>query len=187
MDVAVFVAPLMTVPCVTGFRIDGRHLALTVALRVQYGYTFPSLEGQGAFNMNIGAAAAAAGVSAKMIRHYEAIGLLRPAARRDNAYRDYAASDVHELRFVRRARRLGFSIDEIGELLALWRDDERPSREVRSIAKNHLADLEGRIAEMQAMAETLRGLVHACHGDDRPHCPILNDLAAEPTAGERLS
>ena len=85
--------------------------------------------------MNIGAAAAATGVSAKMIRHYEAIGLLRPAARRDNAYRDYAASDVHELRFVRRARRLGFSIDEIGELLALWRDDERPSRDVRRIAK----------------------------------------------------
>ena len=165
--------------------------------------------------MNIGAAAAACGVSAKMIRHYEAIGLLRPAARRDNAYRDYAESDVHELRFVRRARRLGFSIDEIGELLALWRDDERPSREVRRIAKDHLVDLEGRIAEMQAMAATLRKLVHACHGDDRPprpsrrsraahrrdagygghahqaghachgdaaHCPILNDLAAEPAA-----
>ena len=85
--------------------------------------------------MNIGAAAAACGVSAKMIRHYEAIGLLRPAARRDNAYRDYCDSDVHELRFVRRARRLGFSIEEIGALLALWRDDERPSRDVRRIAK----------------------------------------------------
>ena len=105
--------------------------------------------------MNIGAAAAASGVSAKMIRHYEAIGLLRPAARRDNAYRDYADSDVHELRFVRRARRLGFSIDEIGELLALWRDDERPSRDVRRIAKDHLVDLERRIAEMQAMARRL--------------------------------
>jgi len=137
--------------------------------------------------MNIGAAAAATGVSAKMIRHYEAIGLLRPAARRDNAYRDYAESDVHELRFVRRARRLGFSIDEISELLALWRDDDRPSREVRRIAKDHLDDLEGRIAEMQAMAETLRKLVHACHGDERPHCPILNDLAAEPEPGDRLS
>ena len=137
--------------------------------------------------MNIGAAAAATGVSAKMIRHYEAIGLLRPAARRDNAYRDYATSDVHELRFVRRARRLGFSIDEIGELLALWRDEERPSRDVRRIAKDHLVDLEGRIAEMQAMAEALRKLVHACHGDDRPHCPILNDLATEPAAGLRSS
>ncbi len=137
--------------------------------------------------MNIGTAAAACGVSAKMIRHYEAIGLLRPAARRDNAYRDYCDSDIHELRFVRRARRLGFSIDEIGALLALWRDDERPSRDVRRIAKDHLVDLEGRIAEMQTMAETLRKLVHACHGDDRPHCPILDDLAAEPAAGARPS
>ena len=137
--------------------------------------------------MNIGAAAAASGVNAKMIRHYEAIGLLRPAARRDNAYRDYGEADVHELRFVRRARKLGFSIDEIGELLALWRDDERPSREVRRIAKDHLVDLEGRIAEMQAMAETLRKLVHACHGDDRPHCPILDDLAAAPPRAVRLS
>jgi len=137
--------------------------------------------------MNIGAAAAASGVSAKMIRHYEAIGLLRPAARRDNAYRDYGDADVHELRFVRRARKLGFSIEEIGELLALWRDDERPSRDVRRIAQSHLADLETRIAEMQAMAGTLRKLVHACHGDDRPHCPILDDLAAEPPLGVRPS
>jgi MerR family copper efflux transcriptional regulator len=151
------------------------------------GYTFPSLEGQEVSAMNIGAAAAASGVNAKMIRHYEAIGLLRPAARRDNAYRDYCDSDIHELRFVRRARRLGFSIDEIGALLALWRDDERPSRDVRRIAKDHLVDLEGRIAEMQTMAETLRKLVHACHGDDRPHCPILDDLAAEPVAGARPS
>jgi len=133
--------------------------------------------------MNIGAAAAATGVSAKMIRHYEAIGLLRPAARRDNAYRDYADSDVHELRFVRRARRLGFSIDEIGELLALWRDEERSSRDVRRIAKDHLVDLEGRIAEMRAMAATLRKLVHACHGDDRTACPILADLSGQSGLG----
>jgi MerR family gold-responsive transcriptional activator of gol and ges genes len=181
------VTMFLAVPGVAGFAIGDRHLALAVALLEQCGYTFPSLEGQEVFVMNIGAAAAATGVSAKMIRHYEAIGLLRPAARRDNAYRDYADGDVHELRFVRRARRLGFSIDEIGELLALWRDDERPSRDVRRIAKDHLVDLESRIAEMQAMADTLRKLVHACHGDDRPHCPILNDLAAEVTAGERLS
>jgi MerR family copper efflux transcriptional regulator len=115
--------------------------------------------------MNIGAAAAASGVSAKMIRHYEAIGLLRPAERRANDYRDYGERDLHELRFIRRARKLGFSIPEIGELLALWRDRGRPSREVR------------RIAEMQAMANTLRELVAACHGDDRPDCPILDDLA----------
>lgn len=132
--------------------------------------------------MNIGAAAAAASVSAKMIRHYEAIGLLRPAARRHNAYRDYGEHEVHELRFVRRARRLGFSIEEIGALLALWRDKKRPSREVRRIAGDHLQDLEIRIAEMQSMAVTLRKLVHDCHGDDRPQCPILEDLGA---AGER--
>lgn len=132
--------------------------------------------------MNIGAAAAASGVSAKMIRHYEATGLLRPAARRDNAYRDYHESDVHELRFVRRARKLGFSTHEIAALLALWRDDERPSREVRRIAQGHLDDLERRIAEMQAMAATLTKLVSACHGDGRPHCPILADLAAKPAA-----
>jgi MerR family copper efflux transcriptional regulator len=127
--------------------------------------------------MNIGAAAAATGVSAKMIRHYEAIGLLRPAARRRNAYRDYGEHEIHELRFVRRARRLGFSIEEIATLLALWRDRRRPSREVRNIALTHLQDLEKRIAEMQAMAATLRKLVRDCHGDDRPECPILEDLA----------
>lgn len=127
--------------------------------------------------MNIGAAAAASGVAAKMIRHYEAIGLLRPAPRRDNAYRDYGSRDVHELRFIGRARRLGFSIPEIGELLALWRDRGRPSREVKRIADAHIGGLEARIAELQAMAATLRDLAAACHGDDRPDCPILDDLA----------
>jgi Cu(I)-responsive transcriptional regulator len=127
--------------------------------------------------MNIGAAAAASGVTAKMIRHYEAIGLLPPAERRPNAYRDYGERDVHELRFVKRARRLGFSMAEIGALLMLWRDRGRPSREVRRIAEAHVADLETRIAEMQAMVETLRRLVRQCHGDDWPDCPILDDLA----------
>jgi MerR family transcriptional regulator, copper efflux regulator len=126
--------------------------------------------------MNIGAAASASGVSAKMIRHYEAIGLLRPAPRRDNSYRDYGLREVHELRFIRRARRLGFSTQEIKALLALWRDDRRPSRDVREIAKTHLDDLDARIVEMQAMAAALRRLVSACHGDDRPTCPILDDL-----------
>ncbi|MFZ1963321.1 MAG: Cu(I)-responsive transcriptional regulator [Roseiarcus sp.] len=128
--------------------------------------------------MNIGAAAAATGVSAKMIRHYEAIGLLRPAARRQNDYRDYGEHEIHELRFVRRARRLGFPIEEIAALLALWRDKKRPSRDVRRIARTHLDDLEIRIFEMQAMAATLRKLVRCCRGDDRPECPILEDLAA---------
>jgi MerR family transcriptional regulator, copper efflux regulator len=127
--------------------------------------------------MNIGAAAAASGVTAKMIRHYEAIGLLRPAERRANDYRDYGDRDLHELRFIRRARRLGFSVPEIGELLTLWRDRGRPSREVRRLAETHISDLQSRVAEMQAMADTLRRLVSACHGDDRPDCPILDDLA----------
>ena len=106
--------------------------------------------------MNIGAAAAASGVTAKMIRHYEAIGLLRPAQRRANDYRDYGEREVHELKFIRRARRLGFSTGEIGALLALWRDRSRPSREVRRIAEAHVGELEARIAEMQAMAKTLQ-------------------------------
>ena len=127
--------------------------------------------------MNIGTAALASGVTAKMIRHYEAIGLLRPAPRRDNSYRDYGEREVHELRFIGRGRRLGFSTAEISALLALWRDRARPSREVRRIAETHAATLETRIAEMQAMAKTLRDLTMRCHGDDRPDCPILDDLA----------
>ena len=127
--------------------------------------------------MKIGAAAASSGVAAKRIRHYEAIGLLPPAERRPNAYRDYGEREVHELRFIKRARRLGFSMVEIGALLMLWRDRGRPSREVRRIAEAHVADLEGRIAEMHTMAQTLRRLVRQCHGDDRPDCPILDDLA----------
>jgi MerR family transcriptional regulator, copper efflux regulator len=128
-------------------------------------------------DMNIGGAAAASGVTAKMIRHYEAIGLLRLAERRANDYRDYGERDIHELKFIRRARRLGFSIREIGELLTLWRDRGRSSREVKRIAEAHIDDLQARVAEMQAMANTLRELVVACHGDDRPDCPILDDLA----------
>ena len=128
-------------------------------------------------DMNIGAAATASGVHAKMIRHYEAIGLLRPAPRRRNAYRDYGERDIHELSFIRRARRLGFSIPEIAALLALWRDRGRPSRDVKRIAEAHIGDLEQRIAELQAMAKTLGNLISACHGDDRPDCPILDDLA----------
>ena len=127
--------------------------------------------------MNIGAAAAASGVAAKMIRHYEAIGLLPRVQRRSNDYRDYGEREVHELKFIRRARRLGFSMEEIGALLALWRDRDRPSREVRRIAEAHVRELDARIADMQAMAKILRELVHKCHGDDRPDCPILDDLA----------
>lgn len=126
--------------------------------------------------MNIGLAAKQTGVSAKMIRYYEAIGLLRPAARRENLYRDYGERDVHALRFIRRARKLGFSIEEIGELLALWRDETRQSAEVRRIATIHVEDLESRVGEMLAMIATLRGLIDACPGDAKPDCPILADL-----------
>lgn len=127
--------------------------------------------------MNIGQAAEHSGVSAKMIRHYESIGLLRPAARSSNTYRQYGEQDVHELRFIGRARSLGFSMKEIGELLSLWRDRERPSSDVRQVAARHLHELEDKLAEMQAMVTTLRKLIHACHGDERPDCPILEDLA----------
>ena len=128
--------------------------------------------------MNIGAASEASGVSAKMIRHYEAIGLLAPPPRRDNRYRDYGAPEVHELRFIGRARKLGFAVPEIAALLALWRDRSRPSREVRELAAAHLADLERRIAEMRGMAATLAELVRCCRGDERPECPILESLGA---------
>lgn len=135
--------------------------------------------------MNIGQASRASGVSAKMIRYYEQIGLVRPAERRDgNNYRSFDERNVNELRFIKRARSLGFSVDEITNLLSLWRDRARPSRDVKSIADEHVAELEGRIAEMQAMADTLRHLSGCCAGDDRPDCPILADLASsDPRPG----
>lgn len=127
--------------------------------------------------MNIGQAAKATGVSAKMIRYYESIGLIRPAARRDSGYRDLDDRDLNDLRFIKRARSLGFSVEEITKLLALWRDQARPSREVKAIAEQHVADLQARISEMQAMVDTLRHLARSCSGDARPNCPILADLA----------
>ncbi len=130
--------------------------------------------------MNIGEAAAASGVSAKMIRYYEQIGLIEPAARSGGNYRVYNADDVHTLRFVRRARGLGFSIDDTEQLLGLWRDRSRASGEVKAIASGHIADLERKIAELQEMTGTLRNLVSCCAGDKRPHCPILNELAGAP-------
>ena len=126
--------------------------------------------------MNIGQASKASGVSTKMIRYYDEIGLVRPASRTDSNYREFDEREVNELRFIRRARSLGFSMPEITQLLSLWRDRVRPSREVKAIAERHLADLDARIAEMQAMADTLRHLSHCCAGDDRPDCPILADL-----------
>ena len=127
--------------------------------------------------MNIGQASKASGISAKMVRYYESVGLIRAADRTASNYRDFSDRDVNELRFIRRARTLGFSVDEIARLLELWRDRGRPSREVKAIAARHVAELDARITEMQAMADTLRHLAHACAGDDRPDCPILADLA----------
>jgi MerR family gold-responsive transcriptional activator of gol and ges genes len=128
--------------------------------------------------MKINEASERSGVSAKMIRYYESIGLIAPPPRHDNTYRDFGPQEVNELRFIRRARGLGFSVEEVSRLLQLWRDKQRPSREVKLIVEGHIVDLERRIAEMQAMAESLRHLAEACHGDARPECPILTDLAA---------
>ena len=130
----------------------------------------------------IGAAAQRAGVSARMVRHYEALGLLPPVARTDSGYRQYSEADVHALRFIRRARDLGFSMDEIAQLLGLWQDKARASSQVKRIAQAHIADLSERIAAMQAMQRSLQALVGCCHGDERPDCPILDDLAADGPA-----
>lgn len=127
--------------------------------------------------MNIGQAASASSVSAKMIRYYESIGLIEPPSRTQAGYRVYGREDVHTLRFIKRARNLGFSIEETGELLALWRDKTRASSDVKTFAMKHVRDLEAKVAELQAMARTLRNLAKSCHGDERPDCPILDDLA----------
>ncbi len=129
--------------------------------------------------VDIGAAARASGVSAKMIRHYEEIGLVPQAGRTSAGYRVYAPADVHRLRFVKRARDLGFSMAEIGRLLALWNDRRRKSSEVKRLAMKHVAELERKIAELQSMRGSLMELAHHCHGDHRPDCPILDDLGRE--------
>lgn len=126
---------------------------------------------------NIGQAAAQSGVSAKMIRHYESLGLLPPVQRTDAGYRQYGDKEVHTLRFIRRARALGFSMMEIAELLKLWQNKRRASADVKRIALAHVADLERRIAEMEAMRQTLAQLAHCCQGNHRPDCPILTELA----------
>jgi MerR family gold-responsive transcriptional activator of gol and ges genes len=132
--------------------------------------------------MNIGDAARNSGVSAKMIRHYEEIGLIPKAPRTYSGYRTYTHSDVHTLRFVRQARSLGFSIKQIEQLLGLWRNQRRPSSKVKALALAHVEELDQRIAELQAMKRTLQALASHCHGDDRPECPILEGLA-DPGGG----
>lgn len=136
--------------------------------------------------MNIGQAAKASGVSAKMIRYYEETGLIPPAARRASGYRVYTDQDVHRLRFIRRARDLGFSVDGIGELLGLWSDQSRQSADVKRLALAHIADLRRKIAELEDMAATLESLARDCHGNDRPDCPILSQLESpEPPDAQR--
>ena len=125
----------------------------------------------------IGVAASRAGVSARMVRHYEGLGLLPPVARTEGGYRQYSQADVHTLRFIRRARDLGFGMEEIAQLVGLWQDKARASAQVKRIAQTHIADLSERIAAMQAMQRSLQALVGCCQGNERPDCPILDDLA----------
>jgi MerR family copper efflux transcriptional regulator len=127
--------------------------------------------------MNIGDASRESGVSAKMIRYYEEVGLLAPAGRSDAGYRIYGADEIHVLRFIRQARRLGFLVEDIRKLLTLWQDRSRASAEVKAIAFEHVAELDKRIAELTDMRNTLAELAMHCHGDERPDCPILARLA----------
>ncbi|MCC7635382.1 Cu(I)-responsive transcriptional regulator [Stenotrophomonas rhizophila] len=127
--------------------------------------------------MNIGQAAKFSGVSAKMIRYYESIGLIPPATRSEAGYRNYTTQEANSLRFIRRSRDLGFTVEQISELLMLWRDGERTSADVKKVALSHVAELEAKIGELQAMANTLRELANNCHGNNRPDCPIIEELA----------
>ncbi len=129
--------------------------------------------------LTIGQAADASGVSAKMVRHYEAIGLIPAPTRTSGNYRTYGDREVQMLRFIRRARSLGFSMPEISRLLSLWLNRRRPSRQVREIATRHISELDRKIADLGSMRKTLQHLVGACHADDRPDCPILDDLASD--------
>lgn len=129
--------------------------------------------------MNIGQAAQASGVSAKMIRHYEGKGFMPKAGRTMGGYRIYRQNEVHVLRFIRRSRDLGFSMKEIKELLGLWNNRRRASSDVKRLVEKHVQELDRKIAELQAMRRTLVNLAHHCHGDDRPDCPILEDLAGQ--------
>lgn len=131
--------------------------------------------------MNVGDAARRAGLPAKTIRYYEEIGLIAPQ-RAGNGYRDYSGDDVHRLAFLKRARNLGFSIDDCRQLMALYQDRSRASADVRQIASDHVTAIEEKIRELQSMRSTLQKLVHACHGDARPDCPILEEMAGETVA-----
>ena len=126
--------------------------------------------------MNIGQAARHSGLSAKMIRYYESIGLLKAAHRTDSGYRIYSDDDLHTLAFIKRSRDLGFSLEEVGKLLALWQDRQRASADVKALAAGHIAELDRKIGELTSLRDTLSDLVTSCHGDQRPDCPILKEL-----------
>jgi MerR family copper efflux transcriptional regulator len=128
--------------------------------------------------MNIGQAAKSSGLSAKMIRYYESIGLLQAATRTDSGYRLYGQDDLHTLTFIKRSRDLGFSLEEVGKLLTLWQDKERASADVKSLARKHIVELNQKIEELAGLRDTLQDLVEHCQGDHRPDCPILKDLAS---------
>jgi Cu(I)-responsive transcriptional regulator len=133
--------------------------------------------------MNIGEAARASGISPKMIRYYESLGIFEPSARSAAGYRQYSEQDLHALHFIRSARDLGFSLSQIGDLMALWGDKQRASAEVKRLALDHIQELEHKAATLRQMADTLRSLAEHCQGDSRPECPILSGLAAHHTAG----
>ncbi|WP_229008768.1 Cu(I)-responsive transcriptional regulator [Methylophilus sp. Leaf408] len=132
---------------------------------------------------NIGQAAKASGISTKMIRHYESVGLLPPASRTFAGYRQYSEKDIHTLSFIRHSRYLGFSIKQIEELLSLWQDPHRPSSKVKELANAHVEALNQKIQSLMSIKSELQKLVHCCHGDDRPECPILEQLALNQTKG----
>ena len=134
--------------------------------------------------MNIGAAADLTGVPAKTIRYYESIGLIPQARRAENGYRDYTGFDLEILKFIQRARRLGFTVKDVGDLLALWHDKDRTSANVKALALRHIDEVEQRIGELQSIRKTLIDLTDRCHGDDRPDCPILDDFASSGDTGE---
>lgn len=135
--------------------------------------------------MNIGETAKATGISVKMLRYYEEIGLVRPAMRTESGYRVYAEKDIATLRFVRRARDLGFQVKQIASLLDLWRDGNRASADVKALAIQHVREMEERRRELDEMIGTLQHLAHHCHGDDRPDCPILTGLSTDAEAKDR--
>lgn len=128
--------------------------------------------------MNIGQAARHSGLSAKMIRYYESIGLLKAAHRSDSGYRLYGQDDLHTLAFIKRSRDLGFSLEEVARLLTLWQDRGRASADVKALAREHISALNQKISELASLRDTLQDLVEHCHGDHRPDCPILKDLAS---------